>query len=372
MMRVGIDVTALLPQATGVDNYLTHLVLALGRVDRVTRYTVFTNAEDRRLFAGALPPNFTIVPACLRGRPVRLVFQQALLPAAARALGLDVLHSPSFLMPLVRGRQRHLLTVYDMTMFTMPGHHTLLRRSRLFLRGVSASIRRTDLVSVPSEAVRQDLLALMPDVPPDRVRVIVPGVGEEFRPAPDGRPVRPRPYVLFVGTLEPRKSVETLAASYRQLVAEGDLDEELVLAGRVGWNCERLFAQLEAPELRGRVHRLGYVPQAELVRLYAGARLFVYPSLREGFGFPPLEALASGIPTITTDSSAMAENLRGAAELVPAGDVQALTAAMRRLLRDPALRTERRARGLERAARFRWEETARQTRACYEELADRR
>ena len=367
-MRVGIDLTALLPLATGVDNYMLRLVGALSRVDRETAYTLFVNAEDRRRL-GALPPNFTVIPACLRPRAVRLAFQQAMLPAAASALRLDVVHSPAFLMPLLRGTPRHVVTVHDMTFFTLPDCHIPMRRSSAFLRGVTASIQRADLVVVPSRAVRDDVLRLVAGVASDRVRAIPLGIGEEFRPPPDGASRRDRPYVLFVGTLEPRKNVEAVVESYRQLVLEGDVEEDLLLVGRLGWDYDRLLALLDAPDLRGRVRRLGYVAQDELVALYGGARLFVYPSRGEGFGFPPLEALACGTPTIVTDSSSLAENLRGVAELVPPDDVPALTAAMRRFLRDPVLRAARRELGLERAARFRWEETACATRACYAALA---
>jgi len=369
-MRVGIDLTALLPLATGVDNYMLRLVGGLGRIDAGTAYTLFVNLEDRRRL-DALPPNFSVVPACLRPRGVRLAFQQALLPAAASALRLDVVHSPAFLMPLLRGTPRHVVTVHDMTFFTLPETHIPLRRSPAFRRGVTASIRRADLVVVPSRAVRDDVLRLVPGVAPDRLRAIPLGIGEEFRPPPAGAPRPDRPYVLFVGTLEPRKNVAAVVESYRQLLREGDTEEDLLLVGRLGWHYEGLLALLGAPELRGRVRRLGYVEQEELVALYGGARLFVYPSLGEGFGLPPMEALACGTPAIVTDSSSLAENLRGVAELVPPGDVPALTAAMRRLLRDPALRAARRTAGLALAARFRWEETARATRACYAELAER-
>ena len=135
-----------------------------------------------------VPSNFTVVPASLRPRPARLVFQQGLLPLASAALGLDVVHSPSFIMPLWRGRARHVLSVHDMTMFTMGAYHIPLRRSAPFLRAVAASIRRAHLVCVPTHAVRADLLRLMPDVPPARVRVVAPGIGAEFRPADGSDP----------------------------------------------------------------------------------------------------------------------------------------------------------------------------------------
>lgn len=376
-MKVAIDLTALLPEATGVDIYLRNLVLSLGELDHHNRYTIFVNYEDRHLFDDILPPNFAVVPLCLRSRPVRLFFQQVALPVATRVWGIEVLHSPSFFMPFYRGRQRHLLTVYDMTFFSLPQYHTRLRRSAPFRRMVSWSIRRTDLVSVPSQFTRQEILYLMPEVSTELIRVIPPGIGKEFRPearkkvsAEIRRLGAFWPYILHVGTIEPRKNLQLLVESFRKLIAGGERNEHLVLAGRLGWDYETLLRQLEAPELRGRVHLLGYIPSSDLPWLYRGAELFVYPSLREGFGFPPLEAMACGVPTVAAFSSALAENLRGAAELVPPDDGEALTAAMRRLLSDEQLRAQRREQGLMRAAEFRWEETARQTLRCYQHLAE--
>jgi glycosyltransferase involved in cell wall biosynthesis len=374
--RIGIDLTALLPQATGVDQILLNLVRHLGRLDGANRYVLFVNVGDRPRFGDSLGPNFRLVPVCLRPRPFRLAFQQALLPAVATALALDVLHSPAFIMPLWRGRTRHVLTVHDMTFFSLPDCHIPLRRSRPFRRAVVHSIRHADLVCVPSHHVRRDLLERVSGVPEGRIRVVGWGVGEEFRPHPAdaARAVARRlgiavPYILHVGTIEPRKNLDHLVESYRRLVGARAVDEHLVLAGRLGWSYDDLLARLAAPELRDRVHLVGYVGQEDLPLLYAGARLCVYPSLEEGFGLPPLEAMACGVPTVSSRSSALAENLEGAAELVPPGDVDALVAAMARLLRDEALRATRVRHGLERAAAFRWAETARAMVGCYEELA---
>jgi glycosyltransferase involved in cell wall biosynthesis len=375
-MRVAIDLTALLPHATGVDNYLRRLVTYLGRLDDQNRYTIFLNYEDRFLFKDRLPGNFTVVPACLRPRPVRLLFQQVGLPAAARGLGVDVLHSPSFLMPLYRGRQRHVLTVYDVTFFTHPDCHIPLRRSQLYRRALLRSIRSADLVTVPSRFTQQGILDLVPDVRPERIKVIAPGVGQEFRPraaddvqAAIKRLELPAPYILYVGTIEPRKNLRRLVESYRQLIAEREIAEHLVLAGRLGWDYDKFLAEIASPALRGRVHLLGYVAQEDLPWLYAGARLFVYPSLEEGFGFPPLEAMACGIPTLSSLTSSLLENLQGAAELVNPRDAQELTTAMGRLLEDEPHRARLRQEALARVEQFRWEQTARQTLACYQELA---
>jgi glycosyltransferase involved in cell wall biosynthesis len=216
----------------------------------------------------------------------------------------------------------------------------------------------------------------MPEVAENRVRVIPYGIDRDFRPA-DPVAVQaalkrlrlPERYILYVGSIEPRKNLPRLVESYRRLIADARITEHLVLAGRLGWNYQSLVRQVESTGLRDRVHLPGYIARQDLPLLYSGARLFVYPSVYEGFGFPPLEALACGVPTIASCSSSLAENLRGAAELVPPSDERALAIAIERLLQDERLRTEYREKGLARAGEFRWEKTARQTLNCYIELA---
>ena len=173
----------------------------------------------------------------------------------------------------------------------------------------------------------------MPDIRSERIHVIPAGVGEEFhlQAANDVQRARSRlklnwPYILYVGTIEPRKNLQRLVESYERLIAKGGVREHLVLAGRLGWDYKGILEQINSPALRDRVHLPGYISQGDLPLLYAGARLFVYPSLEEGFGFPPLEAMACGVPTIASLSSSLAENLREAAELVPPDDTEALTA----------------------------------------------
>jgi alpha-1,3-rhamnosyl/mannosyltransferase len=406
-MKVAIDLTALLAKPTGVDTYLTGLVSSLASLDRKNQYLLFLNAEDRHRFSVdleednppaipfgtrqalapqsgtactlQLPPNFRILPLSLRLRPARLFFQQILQPLVLRSLRFDVLHSPTFVMPVYRGRQRHLLTIHDMTSFLLPHMHPASRRGRMYELALGQSIRRADLVSVPSPSVKQDILDLVPGISADHVRVIPCGIGDRFHPRPpvEIAPVLDRlgirwPYILYVGTLDPRKNLGRVVASYRSLLAESKPAEHLVLAGQPGWNVKALFEHLQTPDLQGRVHVLGYVSDAALPSLYAGARLFVYPSLAEGFGFPPLEAMASGVPVIASETSSLKDNLAGAAELVAAGDVDALKAAIHRLLRDHRRRADLADRGLERAAEFRWERFGRETLNCYRELASRR
>lgn len=373
-MRIGIDLTALLPEATGVDAYLLGLVRGLAEVDRRNRYVVFVNREDRGRLP-KLPRSFELVPASTRHRPVRLGFQQVALPLLGAARRLDVIHSPSFILPLADLRAKHVLTVHDMTSFSHPALHEPLRRSPLYRAAVAASIRRAARVCVPSRVVGEEIRRLVPEADPARIRVTPYGVSEEFRPeaaqeraAGAGRLDVPSGYLLYVGTIQPRKNLELLLECYRRLAVTGAVEEQLVLAGRLGWDYDRVVALAGAPGLRGRVHLLGYVEQRDLAGLYARARVVLYPSLEEGFGLPPLEAMACGVPVIASTAPALSENLAGAAELVPADSPDAFAEAILRLLRDEGLRESRRREGLARAAQFRWKTCARATLACYEEL----
>lgn len=375
-MRVAVDLTALLPRPAGVDTYLMGLVSALAELDHDNEYLLFVNAEDRVQLS--VPANFRVLALSRRPRLTRLVFQQIVQPPLLRWFRVDVLHSPTFIMPIWRAGRRHLLTIHDMSSFILPHLHPPSRRGRMYEWALARSIRRADLVSVPSASVKQDILALVPDVSAEKVRVIRSGVSARFAPRSPREiaPVVERlglrdPYLLYVGTIDPRKNLVSLLESYRAIVTSGDIPEHLVLAGQLGWNVEALRDQLRRPELRDRVHLLGYVSPEDLPALYAGARLFVYPSLLEGFGFPPLEAMASGVPVVASSSSSLADNLTGAAELVEATDVGGLRAAIERLLHDEPRRAELIARGMKRAAEFRWDRFGRETLDCYRELAAR-
>lgn len=372
-MRIIIDLTAFIPRMTGVDIYLTQLILNLAKVDTDNQYLIVLNFEDRELFERDLPENFSCVCLSARPRTIRLLFQQALLPIVALLWKADLVHSPAFIMPYVRGSSRHVLTIQDMTSFSHPECHNALRRSSLYLTLVRSSVERTDGIAVPSHATKKAIMEFMPEVNPDRIYVTALGISEEFRlldPAHvedvTSRLELPKNYILYVGTLEPRKNLPALVESFRRLVEAGEITEHLVIAGKLGWGYDELLQQIDVPALRGRVHLAGYVDQKDLPAIYAGAKLFVYPSLFEGFGFPPLEAMACGVPTISTQTSSLIENLKDAAELVPAGDIEALTDSIKLLLTDNVLWEKRRLQGLELAGRYRWENTARDTVNCFE------
>jgi glycosyltransferase involved in cell wall biosynthesis len=375
LFHVGLDLTALLPQPTGVDRYITELVAALARIETTMRFTLFVNRADRSRF-DKLPRNFQVLAIGYRNRPARLVVQQACLPTLCTARRIDVLHSPSFLTPWLRGRTTHVVTVHDMTFFSMPEVHARLRRSLPFRRLVLGSIRRAAAITVPAAAVRDDLLARVPGLDPERVIVTPYGVSRRFSTVRDGDRARlaampwlPRaPFVLSLCTLEPRKNLPALIEAFRRLVERGS-DLDLVLAGGVGQARDSIDAAVRRSGLARRIHLPGFVPDELLPALYGRARVFAYPSLDEGFGFPPLEAMAGGVPVVASARSALAENLAGAAVLVDPRDPDALASAIQTLASNGAARAAAIAAGLARAARFSWDETARLTLEGYRGVA---
>lgn len=371
-MNIGLDLTALTAQHTGVDRYLLNLARALAAEESGHRLEVFVNREDGPLFGPMASDRFRVHPVATRSRLTRLAFQQVALPAATTALGIDVMHSPAFLMPLVRGRARHVVSVHDLTTITMPDMHVPLRRSGAFARALVHSIRNADAVLVPSDHVRREIADRVRGVDETRVHVIPYGIDSVFgvrapeRAAAIGRRLGlSAPYILYVGNIDPRKNLDVLLRAFRTLVSDPDVAEDLVLAGPRGWDYGEVVRLAEEPGLRDRVHLLGYVGEEVLPELMAGARVFAYPSRAEGFGFPPLEAMACGVPVVATRTSSLAENLDGAARLVPVGDVSALAGALRIVLRDDEERDRLRAQGLDRARRFSWRRVAAETLAVY-------
>jgi glycosyltransferase involved in cell wall biosynthesis len=206
----------------------------------------------------------------------------------------------------------------------------------------------------------------------DRVRVVYEGVDTRFAPAPADRvaAVRtrywlPQEYLLFVGTVEPKKNVRGLVEAYRRLVARDNQIPPLVIAGRLGWMFEGVLQQVSEPKLQGRVRFLGPVPDDDLPALLSGASVFVFPSLYEGFGLPVLEAMACGVPVITSRISALPEVVGEAGLLVDPLKPDEISAAITLVLQDPRRAALMRERGLARAKEFSWEETARKTWQIY-------
>jgi len=301
----------------------------------------------------------------------RILWEQSALAAASR--GLDLLHCLAFAAPLAAACPT-IVTVHDLSFLRFPEAFRRTNRTYLSLF-TRLSVRRAARVIAGSESTRRDVIALC-GAPPERVVTVPYGVSEEFRPAsPDaveafrrnkGLPER---YILFLGTLEPRKNISRLIEAYGVLRRRADVAiPKLVIAGGKGWFYETLFTQVVDLDLMDQVIFGGYVPADEVVWWYRAAEMFVYPSRFEGFGLPVLEAMASGVPTITSTASSLPEVAGNAALLVDPDDTEALAGAMNRLLVDGDLAATLREAGPRQAAQFPWARTAAETLAVYRSI----
>ena len=369
-MRIAIDATSVPRQRAGAGTYICNLVEALAQVDRENTYFVFAKRET---FAGRSleRDGFQLVPVRFSSRLARMLWEQAMLPLHLRRLGVDVLHSPHYTTPLASAGWRRVVTFHDVTFFLLPHRYPVLRR--LYFQGASrAGARLADLAIAVSETVKGDLVRHL-GLPAERVRAVPLAPGPGFQPLEDSARMEavrdryelPPRFILNVGTLEPGKNQATLVRAFHRLKRQG-LELGLVIAGQKGWMYENLFRLVDGLGLRDDVRFVGHLPEDDLAAVYNMADLFVFPSLYEGFGLPPLEAMACGLPVVASRAPALVEVLDGAALLVDALDASALAEASARALRDKRLRSRLRRQGLERASQFSWQRTARGTVAAYE------
>ena len=291
-----------------------------------------------------------------------------------RRQGGAIYHSPNFFLPPFAGRT--VTTVHDLSHHIYPQFHPATRVDYM-QRMLPGSLRRASHVITVSESARQDLITHFGH-PADQITAIPLGADPAFRPrsAAELAPVlapyhlAAGGYTLFVGTIEPRKNIDRLLSAYESLPPALRQRTPLVLAGGPGWHSEHTHAHMARAAAAGWLHYLRYVPQADLPALYAGARLFAYPSLYEGFGLPVLEAMASGTPVITSNCSSLPEVVGTAALQIQPEDVPALAGALARALQDDAWGAHASVAGLERAAQFSWKRCVQQTVQVYEHIAD--
>jgi glycosyltransferase involved in cell wall biosynthesis len=352
----------------GVSHYIEQLLQHLARVDQTNQYTIFTT---RGLDAAALglPPHFTIQPSrfpTINPR-VRIPWEQFLAPLILRQQRADLFHGTLNVVPLACPVPS-VVTIHDLAFIRFPYTFRSYNRTYLDL-ATRVSVRRATRILAVSEHTRREVVGLL-GVPAERVVVTPNAARVHFHPpaaealaAFRTRHSLPEQFVLYVGTLEPRKNLTTLLDAYAQIARQSAVP--LLVGGGKGWMYDAVFARLEALGLRDRVHFVGYLDEEELPLWYAAARLFVFPSLYEGFGMPPLEAMACGTPVVTSNSSSLPEVVGDAGLMVAPMDVDALADAIMRLLSDEALHADLRERGLRRAQQFAWHTTAERTRDAY-------
>jgi glycosyltransferase involved in cell wall biosynthesis len=368
-LRVAVDATAVPARLTGAGVYTSRLLAALARRDDVD-LDVFAARGSAALLAG---PGLRLhqVAAARPGRPARIAWSRLAAGRAARAAGARVLHGVHYELPLRgTGGLAQVVTVHDLTLVTHAEWHEP-SKVWYFRRAMRHAVAAAERVLCVSAATARDATRHL-GVPPERIDVTP--LGTDLAPATEAavHDLRDRlgltgPYLLGLGTLEPRKDLPTLVRAFATLA--GELPHTLVLAGLAGWGSGALAEAVAASGVADRVLLPGYVPEADKAALFTGADLFVYPSRYEGFGLPVLEAMACGVPVLTTTGGSLPEVAGDAALLVDPGEPDLLAGAMARLLGDPAARARLARRGRARAAAQTWERCAALTADAYRRAA---
>jgi glycosyltransferase involved in cell wall biosynthesis len=369
-MQIAIDAHQIGGRTTGSETYVYNLVRNLVLLPpNGEKYLVYL---DRHQPAEGLKRT-----ACFETKPIPTSVSHLrfgfFYPLESWRKSFDVFHAQFSLPPFLRVRS--VLTVYDLTFERFPEFFTPKIRTQMKLL-VPWSCRRADHIITISESSKRDLVERY-RIDPERITVTYPGAGEIYQPMDsalaqkrieEGYGIKP-PFILYVGNLEPRKNLSRLLEAFAGLKRTERIAHKLVIVGQKAWRYDGIFEMVRKNNLEQAVSLTGYVPSADLPAFYNAATLMIYPSLFEGFGLPVVEAMACGIPVVTSLGSSLEEIAGGAAELVDPYSVSAIAAAIERVATDEDLQRRLRAAGLARASSFSFRRMAEQTRSVYQHLS---
>ncbi len=373
-MKIGLDARWIFREISGIGLYTRELIRSLARADHENDYVLFFNCaelRDRTIAEAGLEgaANFTthLLPFGLFSP-----FNQLRLPGIIERMRLDVFHSTNYMIPLRRfGRVRCVVTVHDLIPLVFPEYTPRAWKSRLFFvyrRLMRAVAARADLILTVSQSSRNDVIRHL-HAPPERVLAVYEGVTSCFRPSAEpARGARSEKRILWVGRADPYKNLVGLIEAFGALRGQLRAPVQLRLVGPEDTRYPEARRRAKELRLDDALVWLGYLPDARLVAEYQAADLFVLPSRYEGFGLPVLEAMACGAPVICSNKASLPEIVGPAAIKVQPDDIIGLAEAMRRVLSDARLAREMRENGLQQAAKFTWDATARATLQAYRKV----
>jgi glycosyltransferase involved in cell wall biosynthesis len=370
-MKIILDARTVGRRFSGVGFYVLELIRAFSRIDADHTFHILVHGESA-IEDLAPDPRFRIhqTPASPESHPWGDLWEELVLPRLAASVQADVLHGPAFLIPLRRTKIATVVTIHDLVAFTHP--RTIPWKYALYMRRrIRRAVQTAQRTICVSESAKRDVLRLLAPSE-EKIACIHHGVAERFHPQTDERidEVRrrhglARPYILFVGNLEPRKNLGGLVRAFRIVRRDEKEPLDLVVAGQIAWKSDELLRELGEEDVRDSIRLTGYFPAEDLPALYSGARAFVFPTLWEGFGMPVLEAMACGAPVVASRVPSIQEIAGDAAILVDPNSPDSIASGIREALLGP--RDEWSRGGIKQAAQFSWLSTALHTLRVYEE-----
>ena len=378
LSTIGIDVTSAITQGGGIGRYTRELIRALTALKSPYTFRFFSAKPPLELPATDPVPtadHASYHPAPLNERWLYRLWYRLRLPLPVQWITgpLDLFHSPDFVLPPVSGHIPTLLTVHDLSfihypeLFPAPLIHYLNRV-------VPWSIGRATHILADSQATKQDLMTLW-QVPAEKITVLYCGVAARFKPVTDSKrltAVRHKytlgdtPFILNVGTIQPRKNYQMLIRAFEPVADK--FPHNLIFAGGKGWLYDEMMTEVERQGLNGRVHFIGFVDDNDLPALYSSASLLTFPSLYEGFGLPLLEAMACGVPVVSSNASSLPEVVGNSGLLLSPHDEAVWSASLNELLADPVRRARMVADGFRQARQFTWRKVGRELLSLYQNL----
>ncbi len=373
-MHICLDVSPTAQKHAGLGRYAGEIARALDQHKSYLNLSLFYNQQG----AAQLPDYLSHIPhqkVNMGNKPwrMRVLLSQILhWPMDKKFGAVDIFHATNHLLAHF-GQARTVYTLHDLIFLRYPEYHLPYNRWYLTFT-MPRYLRAADVVITPSEYSRQDALKFY-NLPESKIKVIYEAPAPAFKPATDTTSLSrvrqqynlPQKFILHVGTIEPRKNLGRLLEAFKSLLADQP-DLRLVLIGKKGWLYDSFFEQLQALGLQDCVIFPGYVAEADLPACYQLAEVFAFPSLCEGFGLGPLEAMACGIPVVSSNSSSLPEVVGEAALLVKPTDTAALTQALRRVLTDPTLRNDLARRAVLQAQKFSWKKAVDELEEVYQSL----
>jgi len=368
-VRIGIFAERIGTRGGGVETYEIELLKWLMRLDTENSYTVYCSSEDALAGLDVDAPNFRARAVSPSSTFLRFMLA---LPIELLVRGVDLMHT--CMVPPLYSPVRYVMTAHDLATFVCPEFFPkpiLFRANMLLTRGIKKAER---IISV-SESTKRDLLRLF-GIKPEKVSVIPLGVDPCYRPMSGDREVLavrrkyglPEKYILYVGKIQARKNTQNLVRAFHVLKKKMKVEQKLVMVGRVMWKSDETLREIERLGMCKDILLLGHVNDLDLPAIYNGADVFTFPSLYEGFGLPPLEAMACGVPVVTSDRTSIPEVVGDAGIMVDPLDVEAIAEGVLSVIADDSRREQLISKGLERAGGFTWVETAKKTLELYKEV----